>query len=224
MPDTLYLPVSIGEAIDKLTILDIKYDKIKDNDRKCNVKIEFDMLYEKIKDIIEEYKLYYNIMKIINLDIWDMMDILRDANISNEEYLIKCKECIEANDVRFRIKNKINFVAKSVLKEQKGYNILRVGFNLKNENIILSNFINSIKYYSILYDEIVISVNTKDIEFIKNIFNYDPTIIITNDILYNDKIYYNKIFDFTNKNFSLNNIYTELNITEDIISKYFNNF
>jgi hypothetical protein len=153
-----------------------------------------------------------------------MMDILRDANISNEEYLIKCKECIEANDVRFRIKNKINFVAKSVLKEQKGYNILRVGFNLKNENIILSNFINSIKYYSILYDEIVISVNTKDIEFIKNIFNYDPTIIITNDILYNDKIYYNKIFDFTNKNFSLNNIYTELNITEDIISKYFNNF
>jgi hypothetical protein len=92
MTDSLYLPVSIGEAIDKLTILDIKYDKIKDNDRKCNVKIEFDMLYEKMKDIIEEYKLYYNIMKIINLDIWDMMDILRDADVSNEEYLIKCKE------------------------------------------------------------------------------------------------------------------------------------
>ena len=69
---------------------------------------------------------------------------------------------------------------------------------------------------------IVISVNTKDIEFIKNIFKYDLTIIITNDIL--DEIYYNKIFNFTNKNVSLNNIYTELNFTEDIISKYFNNF
>ena len=221
MCDILYLPVSIGEAIDKLTILDIKYDKIKD-DRKFNVKIEYDILYEKMKDIIIEYKLYYNIMKIINLDIWDMMDILRDSNISNEEYLIKCKECIEANDIRFRIKNKINFVAKSVLKEQKGYKILRVGFNLKNENIILNNFINSIKYYSILYDEIVISTNTKDIEFIKNIFNYDPTIIITNDTLNTSEIY--KIFDFTDKNTSLNNIYTELNITNDIISKYFNNF
>jgi hypothetical protein len=218
MSDILYLPVSIGEAIDKLTILDIKYDKIKD-ERKSNVKIEYDMLYEKMKDIIIEYKLYYNIMKIINLDIWDMMDILRDSNISNEEYLIKCKECIEANDVRFRIKNKINFVAKSVLKEQKGYNILRVGFNLKNENIILNDFINCIKYYSILYDEIVISVHSKDIEFIKNIFSYDPTIIIT-DTLHND---IHKLFDFT-KNVSLNDIYTELNITDDIISKYFSNF
>ena len=219
MSDILYLPVSIGEAIDKLTILDIKYDKIKDIQRKNNVKIEYDMLYDKMKDIIIEYKLYYNIMKIINLDIWDMMDILRDSTISNEEYLIKCKECIEANDIRFRIKNKINFVAKSVLKEQKGYNILRVGFNLKNENIVLSDFINSIKYYSILYDEIVISTNSKDIESVKHIFNYDPTIIITDNLHTSEY----KIFDFT-KNVSLNDIYTELNITDDIISKYFTNF
>ena len=102
----LYLPVSLGEAIDKLTILDIKYDKIKDN-RRNEVKIEYDMLYERLKDFIEKYNLYYKIMKQINLDIWDMMDLLRDSNISNEDYLVKCKECVEANDIRFRIKNKI---------------------------------------------------------------------------------------------------------------------
>ena len=120
----LYLPVSLGEAIDKLTILDIKYDKIKDN-RRNEVKIEFDMLYEKLKDLVEKYNMYYQIMKQNNLDIWNMMDIIKDSNLSNEEYLIKCKECIEANDIRFRIKNKINFTSNSVLKEQKGYNILR---------------------------------------------------------------------------------------------------
>jgi len=217
MTDILYLPVSIGEAIDKLTILDIKYNKIKDA-RKDNVKIEFDILYEKLKDIVNEYKLYYNIMKIINLDIWDMMDILRDADVSNEEYLIKCKECIEANDIRFRIKNKINFVAKSTLKEQKSYNILRVVFNLKNLNINLNELINPIKYYSFLYDEIIILIDDNNKDYIENIFKYDPTIIITNNI--NKE--YEKIFDFSNKD--LNNIYTELKITEDIKNKYFTNF
>jgi hypothetical protein len=220
MTDILYLPVSIGEAIDKLTILDIKYNKIKDS-RKDNVKIEFDILYEKLKDIVIEYKLYYNIMKIINLDIWDMMDILRDADVSNEEYLIKCKECIEANDIRFRIKNKINFVAKSVLKEQKSYNILRVIFNIKNFNMNLNNLINPIKYYSFLYDEIIILIDDSNKEYLENIFKYDQTIIISNN---DTNIDYEKKFDFSNKDLNLNDIYTELKITEDIKNKYFNNF
>lgn len=220
MTSILSLPVSIGEAIDKLTILDIKYNKIKDS-RKDNVKIEFDILYEELKDIVIEYKLYYNIMKIINLDIWDMMDILRDADVSNEEYLIKCKECIEANDIRFRIKNKINFVAKSVLKEQKSYNILRVIFNIKNFNINLNNLINPIKYYSFLYDEIIILVNDSNKEYLENIFKYDQTIIISNN---DTNIDYEKKFDFSNKDLNLNDIYTELKITEDIKNKYFNNF
>ena len=44
MTDILYLPVSLGEAIDKLTILDIKLDKINDN-RKNDVQKEYDLLY-----------------------------------------------------------------------------------------------------------------------------------------------------------------------------------
>ena len=64
----LFLPVSLGDAIDKLTILDIKYDKIKDN-RRNEVKIEFDMLYEKLKDLVEKYSMYYKIMKQINSEL-----------------------------------------------------------------------------------------------------------------------------------------------------------
>ena len=44
----LFLPVSLGEAIDKLTILDIKMDKITD-DRRIDVKNEYDLLYNKLK-------------------------------------------------------------------------------------------------------------------------------------------------------------------------------
>ena len=50
----LSLPVSLGEAIDKLTILDIKCNKIQDN-RKKNVENEYNILYEKLKDFIEKY-------------------------------------------------------------------------------------------------------------------------------------------------------------------------
>jgi hypothetical protein len=105
------------------------------------------MLYDKLKAFVEKYNMYYKIMKQINLDIWIMMDILRDSNISNDDYLIKCKECIEANDVRFRIKNKINFVSNSLLKEQKGYNVLRIIFDINNYIIEKKDLYNIIKYY-----------------------------------------------------------------------------
>ena len=214
MDNILCLPVSLGEAIDKLTILDIKYDKIKDN-RRNEVKIEFDMLYHKLKDFVEKYNMYYKIMKQINLDIWIMMDILRDSNISNENYLVKCKECIEANDIRFRIKNKINFVSNSLLKEQKGYNVLRIIFDINNFIIEEKDLYNIIKYYSFLYDELIILSDKNNIDIFKNYFNYDPTILIYSE--YNGD--YKKRISFSEKN--INEIYNELNIDNKIIKKYF---
>ena len=62
----LYLPVSLGEGIDKLTILDIKLDKIKD-DRKRNVQMEYDLLYGKLKEFIIKYENLYKTMKHVNL-------------------------------------------------------------------------------------------------------------------------------------------------------------
>jgi hypothetical protein len=217
MSDLLYLPVSMGEAIDKLSILDIKYDKIKDN-RKNDVKKEFDILYEKLEDILEKYKIFYNLMKQINLDIWDMMDILRESKELDNNYLIKCKECVDANDIRFRIKNKINFVSNSLLKEQKSYTITRVIFDIKNINFNIQNIIKSIKYYSILYDEIIILINdNENYNEIINIFNYDPTIKIITSL--NEDLINIKSYKFNNQN--LNEIYEILNITHDILDKYF---
>lgn len=56
------LPVSLGEALDKLTILDIKMDKIKDK-RLEDVKKEYSVLFEKLKEHIENFKFYYTILK-----------------------------------------------------------------------------------------------------------------------------------------------------------------
>ena len=47
----IYLPISLGEAIDKLTILDVKLENIVDS-RRDNVKREYDLLYEKLEKYI----------------------------------------------------------------------------------------------------------------------------------------------------------------------------
>lgn len=191
------LPISVGEAVDKLTILDIKLEKITDS-RKNDVKKEYDMLYLHLEPIIIKYNDLYQTMKRVNLIIWDQMDILRDGNVDEARYLKKCKECIEYNDIRFRVKNKINYVSNSALKEQKSYKINRILIEFNNEMQNISEFFKPIKYYSFIYDEIVIISNNVEL---KTTFEYDPTIIFDEKLNQTEKEY-KKIYSF------LNNIYT----------------
>ena len=207
------LPVSLGEAIDKLTILDIKCDKITD-DRNIDVQKEYDILYEKLKDFIEIYKELYISMKKINLIIWDQMDILRDGTTNDELYMKLCKECIDNNDIRFRIKNKINLIAKSELKEQKSYKINRLFIELNCSEEYLHLFIQPIKYLSYIYDEIIIQ-SSKNIDNFKNIFDYDNTIkynINTDNMDIKQKF----VFKKDNK-YDINEIYKIMNIDDKLL-------
>ena len=195
-PNNIFLPVSLGEAIDKLTILDIKLENINDF-RKNDVQIEYNLLYDELKQFIVKYNDLYQTMKKVNKTIWDMMDILRDKQVDNNTYLTVCKDCIEYNDVRFRVKNKINNISKSILKEQKSYKINRAIIEIidqvvelnhrtldpPNENAIkpsafplnLYDFIKPIKYFSFFYDEIIIVYNGGS-ELLKSEFEYDNTV------------------------------------------------
>jgi len=221
MSDLHYLPVSLGEAMDKLSILDIKLDKITDS-RRDNVQIEYNMLYEKLKADITKYTLYYNIMKIVNLEIWDMMNLLRDAENYDHDYMVLCRDCMISNDVRFRIKNKINYISNCSLKEQKGYKVMRILFDTRNKTIDLDHLMNPIKYYSFLYDEIVILTDDKK-EFLQH-FSYDPTVIITDTDALVESFSYKKMFHLKNVEGDKNDLYKELEITDEIIEKYFSNF
>ena len=212
----LYLPVSLGEAIDKITILDIKLDKIKDN-RKTDVQKEYDLLFEKLKNFITEYKLLYITMKKVNLLIWDMMDILRDGDINEELYLKICKECIEYNDIRFRVKNKINYVSKSLLKEQKSYKINRLIIVINKELNNNEIFFKIIKYFSFVYDEINIISDFK-LDYLKNNFNYDVTILFKYNID-NKLIEYKSKVIIEDKEYIEDELYKLFNITEKEINR-----
>lgn len=212
--DYIYLPVSLGEAIDKLTILDIKIDKIKDH-RKIDVQTEYDLLYEKLKEFIIKYNDLYQSMKKVNLLIWDMMDILRDGdNISGEEYLKICKECVEYNDIRFRVKNKINFLSNSSLKEQKSYKVTRLLININDFIENCANFIRPIKYYSFFYDEIII-IYKEPIECLK----YDLTIIFKNELTeLNESHEFKKHFQFNKQLYSKDEILNVFELDDNIMN------
>lgn len=216
MDKLLYLPVSLGEAIDKLTILDIKCDKIIDI-RKIDVKKEYDILYESLKEFIQTYHTLYKSMKKVNLIIWEQMDVLRDGNISDADYMKLCKECIVSNDVRFRIKNKINLISNSALKEQKSYKINRLRINLNCSSDYIRLFIEPIRYFSYVYDEIIIQ-SSNDISELNQFFDYDNTIKYNIDV---SNIEIKQHFNFqANNSYTVKEIYEIMNITEKMLQLF----
>jgi hypothetical protein len=205
MNDIFICPVSIGELIDKLTILDIKLKYISDN-RRNDVEKEFNLLYSQISNKIDDYKYYYNLMKKINEDIWHLMDKIREINFEKDkEIWIKyCKQTIDYNDIRFRIKNKINNVFNSSLKEQKGYEPTTYLISC-TQDVDLHKLLVIIKFNSFLFDRVEVKC-TSDMypKIYAKIENYDNTITIK---INNN---YNEINNIDN----IDNIYNILNSNE----------
>lgn len=162
------LPVSIGEALDKLSILDIKLDRIHDG-RRIDVQNEYDVIYKKTSQYVEAYPDLYSVMKKVNILIWDLMDILRDGTVTVKE----CTDCIKLNDVRFRIKSKINYRSASELKEQKGYQTSRLAIHINYSLDNILDFVKPIRYYSLFYDEVHVECPNQKL---RNVLSDDPTI------------------------------------------------
>lgn len=176
--DEILLPVSLGEAIDKLTILDIKLSSIQDH-RRVDVQREYDILCIKLKPFVDTYGTLYHFMKKINLAIWDQMNALRNKELRDDKRYEICLECLESNDVRFRIKRKINLACKSALQEQKSYNMSRLVIELQCEDV--ASFEHAIRYLSFIYDEVVIQ-SPHNVDRLKAAFEYDKTVMYNVDV------------------------------------------
>jgi hypothetical protein len=164
----LFLPVSLGEAFDKLSILDIKRSNIIDS-RKIEVVKEYNILYKILESKVNIYKELYTLILQTNQVIWNQMDILRDGNLNEDDYSKLCRDCISTNDVRFRIKNKINLISNSFIKEQKSYIPKQININISNNKL---DIIEQVKLISLSYDNVNIN-STIDIQ---SYFSYDNTI------------------------------------------------
>jgi hypothetical protein len=181
--NTLDLPVSFGEALDKLSILEIKLKNIKD-ERRQDVETEYTLLYSKLKDKFTDNSQYhYDILKDINSRIWYMQDIFRES-INEEEKNKLCMQIIEENDRRFRVKSKLNILFNSLLREQKGY-IKKKAFVLSHlglgDNLTFSG---AVRFLSTMYDEVKVVCKEKYYSNLQLMYSDDPSItfhIIKND-------------------------------------------
>jgi hypothetical protein len=175
----LQLPVSLGEALDKLSILDIKLQNIKD-DRKNDVQVEYNMLYELLLPYVNKYNTLYTLMKDINSKLWNLLSEQRNPELTIEEYGILSKKVVEENDARFRTKDKINILAQSVIKEKKGYDLTTKDIVISSNNY--DDVIIKILKESVYNDKLIVSfddsLQESVISKVRKYFSYDVSIKI----------------------------------------------
>jgi len=119
----LKIDVSIGEIVDKLTILSIKLDKFKDPEKRKNVEKEYQILLQSLKtsDITPESEEFKK-LKTINLKLWDIEDKIRvkEAEKSfDDEFIELARSVYFTNDERAEIKKQINLKYNSDLIEER---------------------------------------------------------------------------------------------------------
>jgi predicted nuclease with TOPRIM domain len=119
-------PISVGELIDKLSILKIKTLRIKNEDKLFYIHKEYNILY-KLAEIYLQNKnveqLYEELLNI-NSELWDIEDRIRELEkikSFDKEFVETARKVYMTNDKRFEIKNKINLITESEIQEVKGY-------------------------------------------------------------------------------------------------------
>ena len=122
------IPISVGELVDKLTILEIKKEKIQDTNKLININNEYDELTKLAIQLKnkneEEYTKLFNELKNVNLKLWEIEDkirILESEKIFNEEFVELARSVYFTNDERAKVKNDINKSFGSELVEVKSY-------------------------------------------------------------------------------------------------------
>ena len=118
------IPISLGELIDKLTILEIKSEKFTDSSLQ-NVRKELTHLKKILSELeLDIDKTLINELKEINKKLWDIEDAIRvyeSKKLFNEKFISLARSVYHFNDQRASLKRKINIKYGSDLIEEKSY-------------------------------------------------------------------------------------------------------
>ncbi len=127
MSDQINVPISPGELVDKITILEIKKEFIKNDNKLKNINHEYDLLMKiyttqiSETDGISELK---NKLKEINLELWKIEDDIRDCERQksfSDTFIELARSVYFTNDRRSKVKLEINLLLNSNLVEEKSY-------------------------------------------------------------------------------------------------------
>ena len=123
------IEVSNGEIVDKMTILELKLDKIKNITQLKNIEKEWAVLNDCVMTLYQIYgdsNLYKKVDELseINSQLWDIEDWIRDCEKEqrfDKEFVELARSVYKLNDQRSEVKRQINILTKSNFVEEKSY-------------------------------------------------------------------------------------------------------
>lgn len=131
MEHKMKIEVSIGELVDKVTILEIKTEKFKNTEKLANVRKEYEFLKNDMNSLgIKNHSDEFKKLKKVNLKLWHIEDDIRieESNQNFDKKFIQLARSVYfKNDERAAIKKEINLKFGSELIEEKEY----VDYNTK---------------------------------------------------------------------------------------------
>lgn len=174
----MFIEISIGEALDRLSILEIKLKKIVKKEKLLCISKEIQTLNELIP-YKEKYSYYYSLLLDVNTQIWDKTNSVKETTPTTLTYGETAHEIFTLNDSRFRLKCIINELSSALIKEQKSYSSSEIEIVLQeNDGIDIEKF----TLLSLNYDRVIIicSISMKN-TFIQSVpaFNYEFRLLDT---------------------------------------------
>ncbi len=127
MADVIKVPVSFGEVLDKITILEIKSERIKDEAKLKNVRLELDELSATWNDAVEDQNAIADLraqLKAVNEELWVIEDDIRDQEAAQDfgpRFIELARAVYVTNDKRAAIKKDVNLALGSRFVEEKSY-------------------------------------------------------------------------------------------------------
>ena len=119
-------PISLGELVDKISILMIKKKNISDTIKLQHVNKELEFLQKTLKKYISEDEINEFLLKLVNINskLWDIEDDIRECErkkLFDQTFIDLARSVYFTNDERAKVKNDINKIFGSELVEVKSY-------------------------------------------------------------------------------------------------------
>lgn len=127
MADVIKVPVSFGEVLDKITILEIKSERIKDEAKLKNVRLELDELSATWDEAVTDQSAIADLrkqLKAVNEELWVIEDDIRDEEAAQDfgdRFIELARAVYVTNDKRAAIKKDVNLALGSRFVEEKSY-------------------------------------------------------------------------------------------------------
>jgi len=121
----IHAPISIGELIDKITILELKLEFLTDTNKLLNVNIELNHLNKILNELtLTDISAERDSLKLVNRRLWHIENhkrLCEKNQTFDSEFIDSARQVYLKNDLRAEIKRRINIMVGSTIVEEKSY-------------------------------------------------------------------------------------------------------